>query len=289
MTTVPDYSAAIAESVLNGSLPRYWYKYRKFSNSDGTDIHPRCKDIIERNSLYFASRDSFNDPFDFNFQISIDDATDSQIEELCRNILIDRFGPSLSPQDSLNFHTKAKNDRSWLFNNIRSNAISIKKDTGICCFNATSDNILLWSYYADHHRGVCFKFDILRDLEFFQTPLEMKYQEEYPTLTIPDLISDRLQEKLCAKAKIWFHEEEYRLIKYNKFEHQPFKKEALVEVIFGCNADEVLISKFRQLVYGNQYSHVGIRKMKISETEFKLYITDPYSTQVPVDTNHNRE
>ena len=34
-----------------------------------------------------------------------------------------------------------------------------KKDALATCFSKRNDSILMWSHYADSHKGVCFEFD----------------------------------------------------------------------------------------------------------------------------------
>ena len=34
---------------------------------------------------------------------------------------------------------------------------------GIACFLSNCDNLLMWAHYADSHKGVCLKFNILED------------------------------------------------------------------------------------------------------------------------------
>jgi hypothetical protein len=36
----------------------------------------------------------------------------------------------------------------------------IKRNLSICCFSETRDSMLMWTHYADQHRGCCLEFDI---------------------------------------------------------------------------------------------------------------------------------
>jgi hypothetical protein len=75
---------------------------------------------------------------------------------------------------------------------------------GMICFSKRWHNPLLWSHYADKHRGICLGFEIdERGLKPIQ------YVTERPTLKIPPTTEDADQ-LLFTKFKDWQYEEEWR-------------------------------------------------------------------------------
>lgn len=103
----------------------------------------------------------------------------------------------------------------------------------ICCFGKRNDSILMWSHYADCHKGVCIEFEPYNDIDI----TEVKYSKKRAKLNIYSIIQivlayDYLQEKVdiknknvvrrllkpfLVKSKDWKYEEEYRSI-YSKNE-----------------------------------------------------------------------
>ncbi len=81
---------------------------------------------------------------------------------------------------------------------------------GVTCFTENPTDILMWSHYADHHRGICLCFDL--DDEAFRAKLSpVIYSEDYPT---PDLSSgwqsDGIANILITKSRHWAYEKEFR-------------------------------------------------------------------------------
>ena len=84
---------------------------------------------------------------------------------------------------------------------------TMNKRFGMLCFCKGWSNPLLWSHYADKHRGVCLGFDVEDN-----TVLPVRYVRDRPSIPYPfteDLqtISDRL---LWTKYIDWRYEEELR-------------------------------------------------------------------------------
>ena len=73
---------------------------------------------------------------------------------------------------------------------------------------------LLWSHYADSHRGVCIHFDpTLAPLRF---SYPVKYCVEYPKLVLPRTHQqdwDAVQNQLLSKCDDWKYEREWRVIR----------------------------------------------------------------------------
>lgn len=75
---------------------------------------------------------------------------------------------------------------------------------GLICFSKQWDNPLLWSHYADMHRGICLGFEVdERGLR------PVRYVTERPDLRIPPTI-ESMEEILFTKFKDWQYEEEWR-------------------------------------------------------------------------------
>jgi hypothetical protein len=75
---------------------------------------------------------------------------------------------------------------------------------GVLCFSRHWHNPVLWSHYADRHRGICLGFDIDS-----RGAKPVAYQAERPRLRIPPSCSDADQ-LLYTKFLNWQYEEEWR-------------------------------------------------------------------------------
>lgn len=235
--------------IQNGQYPKFVYKYR-FTIID-KKVNKYFDSIITDNSMMFSSPKAFNDPFDCQLQpITFPSAID------VTNYLI-KILPGAPANVIANLATNAISD-PIAFARILENAIKFD-DKGVLCLSQEPDNILLWSHYADNHFGVCLKFDILQDLDFFSIPLHCLYPTVYPMynhMTDSDKLVDMM---IKTKFKPWDYENEIRIFKQtNGLKH--FNKQALTEIIFGCNTPQPEIDRIKLLARNNGYGHLTFQK-----------------------------
>ncbi len=90
---------------------------------------------------------------------------------------------------------------------------SINKKYGVLCFSRSWKSPVLWSHYADKHKGICLGFDIPN--EFLK---EVKYKGELLAIDVEKEIEDKkpigeIRDMLLrTKFKHWEYEEEERVI-----------------------------------------------------------------------------
>jgi hypothetical protein len=127
----------------------------------------------------------------------------------------------------------------------------------ICSFSSAWEPILLWSHYADSHKGICIVFDA-DDEDNFGTALKVNYSDDYPTVDYFDRDPNTLLSLTAlTKAKAWEYEQEFRLIT----KHPPldvqlpvdnhlwfFPRKLLIEVILGSRIDVANEKAIRNLV-----------------------------------------
>lgn len=128
------------------------------------------------------------------------------------------------------------------------NSINIAKEARkniFCtCFSETYDNILMWSHYADQHRGCCiaFKSNHLKVPPFAEIqPVE--YVDERPRLWDDDIQSQL--DLPFKKNSMWSYEREWRLVLPAKEEsvnpeNGPFLQfgDSIVAVYFGARSED---------------------------------------------------
>lgn len=97
---------------------------------------------------------------------------------------------------------------------------TFKKTLCVCCFSKNMNSILMWSHYADNHRGVCLEWDF--DTEKNKGNLiEIEYNN---IITVVDEVermnSGHLSLNVTTNGKFmktkfqtWEHEEEIRMIR----------------------------------------------------------------------------
>lgn len=116
-------------------------------------------------------------------------------------------------------------------------------------FPLTNDSILMWSHYADSHRGFCVIFSEAILKTNAQCPLAIKYVKDLVEVNneIPydPLSNEEIQRVIVHKSDIWQKENEVRLC----FEHCGYytiPENAIIGIFCGCNISEYN----KSLLYG---------------------------------------
>lgn len=243
----------IVGAINDGDLPQYLYKYRT--------INSNLDKILINSELKFSKPTEFNDPFDYKISPEKTAELDDVIAFLKQN------NPKLSDTTvKLKAHelliTPGKLDEI-----IQNSLEYIVDPVGICCFSKISDSILMWSHYSDWHKGICFKFDILKDFDFFSIPLIVNYSSKYPIINLWKNMEEFIDILIKTKSNDWEYEEEIRVHK-TPYGFYKFNKESLVGISFGCKAESKEINRVIALAKTNGYAHLQFYKAKLKDFNY---------------------
>jgi len=137
---------------------------------------------LAHRKLWASSPSAFNDPFEFRLQRT----NDARGLEKLRNQNPHLTYLNDAELTKLAIENYESNIRSW----------------GVICFTKVPDDILMWSHYADSHRGICLGFcgrDKAQDLNDVGL-YPVVYTEEYPELDFSEIWSkDGLAKILWTK------------------------------------------------------------------------------------------
>jgi hypothetical protein len=86
---------------------------------------------------------------------------------------------------------------------------------GVLSLSAKPGHILMWSHYANSHRGICIRFRASSNTPFFGRAQRVIYQTMRPVLNlIRDTPVNQSEKALLTKADFWDYEEEWRIIEH---------------------------------------------------------------------------
>lgn len=216
--------------------PRYLYKYRP--------INDDTRDILRNGRLYFNTPGELNDPFEFK-PVLCTTYTEASWRKAIREELAEGH-PEYSDaqvktalQESFdNLYPPSPTDLESFESRYRSRL----KRIGIFSVTEGSDSIVMWSHYAQRHKGLCLELDTDR-LPEGTSCLPISYSRERPTI---NLFSDRKCANLVAattKTDDWKYEAEWRLIKEARPDQRQFPQPVdspqgfIHAVIFGALID----------------------------------------------------
>lgn len=217
---------------------KYFYKYKYIDDQN----LGRSSLIFTHNELYFSSKNQFNDPFDCKFDYSFV-ANDKDLKKYFKKLLQRNHPDWNRPQRQHWIRDKLKQVKAH--NPTFEHSLKLESDKfiqtiGIHSLSRIPSDILMWSHYADSHKGFCIKiFDDENDF-FISRAQAVTYSDEYPIVNpIIDDDQVRLEKSLLTKAEHWNYEEEWRIIDpVDGPGIKRFSPHLLVGVIFGCRMSE---------------------------------------------------
>jgi hypothetical protein len=130
---------------------------------------------------------------------------------------------------------------------------NLRASIGVTCFAEKNDNLLMWSHYADQHKGFCLEFHT--DQEPFDGIVRVDYVETMPEISMTKFVIDRaagiVNKLLFTKSKDWKYEKEWRRIYLKaKDSLRPYHPSALKAVYFGSKIEDRAVHIICQTVSG---------------------------------------
>lgn len=166
------------------------YKYRSLANFE------RILDIILNKRLYCSAYPELNDPFEGIFETTIYPMVFGTLTPAMRRGLVES-------------RSKAYKKVEVLFGG------EIDK-IKICSLSSDLNDVRLWSYYADGHKGIVFEIDFSGlETKFHQ----VQYLEKLPWGASPHVVRPeraKPEDVLSRKTNHWKFESEYRIIEESK-------------------------------------------------------------------------
>lgn len=161
-----------------------------------------------------------------------------------------------------------------------------KNRIGISCFSVNPKNILMWSHYANSHKGIVYKFDTNlfndnKDKKFINKAIKVNYSKNNGYELLNYAIVDNEDSKqyvyeLITKAKDWEYEQEYRYIDINttigQGRNKKFNKQSLKMIIFGTKTSEEEKNKIKDLCMQHGFRHVQFKQARFKNASFDLEI-----------------
>jgi hypothetical protein len=185
------------------------YRYQRFAPD-------RLGNLLQTNTVYCTSPNNFNDPWDC--RPCFNDGQLENPEVLEKHI-------RWFEQADRKHYPKTDHQHRQMAESLRRNPHRVREMVnevscgigsvidqryGVCCFTTKADSTLMWSHYADHHKGICLEFGA--DNHVVSAALKVEYRAEYPFLDLSDNGAEHNLLPLISKSSEWAYEDEYRLV-----------------------------------------------------------------------------
>lgn len=218
---------------MHNNLPKTLYKY--LSNES-----QYLFDSLENNYWYFAHKDDFNDPSDFQVRWTTKNQKDilkkfiehrhirnkKDIFELLTNgSLSDYF------QLALDQNILKKPELVNIFrgeDNPFEKIETFQNKIGILCLSTSNNNSMMYSHYSNNHKGICIEYNSERIFDHFKKDDQVniagafvKYEHEQPNPFFLEQAGENqtkeynnsLKQQILCKYDFWNYEEEYRVLR----------------------------------------------------------------------------
>ena len=228
--------------------------------------------MLRENKYYFASVHSFNDPLDCAIEPIYELPPIEKIIENQAKVLQDNDGISyreaLKKSEIIRNLPKAEIEK--LTNRLREDIQRmLKEEVGVLSLSAKNDNILMWSHYADYHKGFCIEFKRSQTNPLGATK-PVQYVKEYPSLNyFDDLPGNILKRMILTKAEDWSYEAEWRGLNTINTEVY-YTDDMITGIIFGLHMPEDHKNKIYQILKDKRY--IKLYQAELISRSFKLAI-----------------
>jgi len=241
-TNIEQKKALLTQTLKNGNYPQILYKYRTVKEAEK---------ILNNFLFWFAKPDSFNDPFDCNLsEVKLPELHDAKAHFLRIGIDKEKI------EHAIEMYRREPNKLSKLVCDVKESSILNK---GVFSLSEAKDDILMWSHYADFHKGVVFGLRIQNDLKFFLMPIRIDYKDTYEELNYLRNPQKSTIDTLRIKSSQWKYEKEIRIYK-DTFGLHPIKPNAIVEIYFGIRTKHDDIEIIKNLCFDNGLKHIKLFK-----------------------------
>ena len=243
---------------------RFLYKYRCVSELS--------LKMLKEGKYYFAPAPSFNDPLDCAVEPIYELPPIDKIIEYQAKVLQDNEGTDFQEalQKSQILESLPQTELVNFLHRIRDSIQNMwRSEYGILSLSAKNDNILMWSHYADYHKGFCIEFKRSPHNPLGSTqPVE--YVKEYPCFNyfdeLPGAIAKRI---ILTKADDWSYEEEWRGIQEANTEVR-YTDDMITGLIFGLRMHAHHRREIHQIFKGS--NHMIFYQAELMPRQFKLAI-----------------
>lgn len=279
----------------------YFYKYMSCETA---------RKVLTNRTLKWSPATDFNDPFDMQFDLHLDFDQEALVEQ-CKsdfqeiisgkrgfepliglgNLLarLQTIAPMMPPRELEEIIDNAVrmtidntgSDMASMHANLRNHFGHYK----VLCLSERNDSILMWSHYANHHRGVVLRLACLEETDSSWTVAQpIAYRERMPRFVdhqeLRNLITGQselrreaiAERTIFSKALDWQYEREWRVYRPSEtkmVEYLDFNSPELSAVYFGCRTPETHREEISALALAVNPGAKLLSSVK-SEREFSL-------------------
>lgn len=258
--------------------PLFFYKFVSFDRTD----------ILKNGMIRFAPIGSFNDPFELEPSITpystkflnfIREMPEAEIDKI--TMTESDYAYSADRADKIDHYRKMYREKIGQYG-----VLSLSSNDSINQMLTVSmpdrkdprTNILMWSHYADSHKGFVIEFEA-NFIEGIKLE-KVEYSESRDSLTFEDVEEKNFDRVFFKKSPEWQYEQEYRAVSLlsdasriddGMFHLFKIDKTKINSITFGCAMSEINKKTITDLVKSDpELKGVKLEHAKLAEEGFYL-------------------
>lgn len=254
------------QELISSSLGKEKCLYKYLPLNEDIDF---VQDILQNNTIKSNDPTQFNDPFECmsivglvnydSFRVALSNLTKSNEKQYDESVFVKEYDEFVK--------------------NVRKEYLEkILAKYGILCFSGIWDNILMWSHYASHHKGIVLVFRYDEKSSFYENMMKVRYKDGIEYFNLSHINAPKkIWESFSTKHSIWSYEQEYRIIyrpseisRYDGSGIKNFPRNILKGIIFGLRIN-------------NQHKNDIIRWVSIYYPSLKLYETSIKDREIGIE------
>jgi Protein of unknown function (DUF2971) len=259
-------------------MPTKLYKYRPFGVN-------ALRNITEA-EVFYARPDTFNDPMDCDPTVEVD-VDRSRLEKLYYRMLLRRLDKDAALQEigELRYLSTEYGDYKtdsrveeylvrMLASRIKSEVDAELSECGVLTLSAVWSSPLMWSHYANDHRGICIEYDTSDQAHprlaavNYRAPRAIKTSDllRWKVQSDPAATSRVMETFFYAKSSEWKYEKEWRDVHdKNGTRYLPFR---ITAIHFGLRCDTAVITSVVKLL--NDRPNIKLYGIRPKDRTFRL-------------------
>ncbi len=193
--------------------------------------------------------------------------------------------------DYLKIDAKRKEEYKYL---IKKTMNDIRNKTLVYCFCKQNKSILMWSHYANAHKGACIEFEIPLDEKDLVEVIYDDKKTKFDIVTVTSMIlaleflkkefdssnqkfNLEIMKPYYTKSKEWSYEQEFRYIFHKNGTKRVFVEKGhyytkcpkIVSITFGCRIDRNDLV-YKEIVNAAKLNNIMIKHASVNVDSFSL-------------------
>lgn len=252
------------------------YKYFRYND--------HLKSMLLDKYLWFSGASELNDPFEFKVKFTSDKnsikySADSFVK------IISKLTPYKNSYEAIEGCRMMLNDYPELMELFHRHHFERESNNlGIYCFSEVPNDILMWSHYADSHKGVLIEFDLVKLFKTLRNKnkgISFEFDWIDYVNCLPDLniglitkneLRDEFKKMFFTKQDKWNYEKEIRILATTKGNIN-FDTKSITGIIKGCKMPSEISESLTALI-GKMDScpDLKIKSTKLNYKNGEIYI-----------------